>query len=110
MTAIIPAVLENLSSAMNALLEAAESRLEGQLISLRGRPEWQRLWLASDYALSVVLRDPLSAFALDEAVTSEDVPDYSLLLAAPEASADEPTFMRWLRQFEPATEVPDGVM
>ena len=98
MTAIIPAVLENLSSAMKALLEAAESSLDGQLVSLRGRPEWQRLWLASDYALSIVLRDPLSALALDEAITSEDVPDYSRLLAAPEASADELTFMRWLRQ------------
>ena len=75
MTAIIPAVLENLSSAMKVLLEAAESSLDGQLVSLRGRPEWQRLWLASDYALSIVLRDPLSALALDEAITSEDVPD-----------------------------------
>jgi glutamate-ammonia-ligase adenylyltransferase len=98
MTAIVPAEMESLSPALKALVEVAESRLEGALQQLRGRPEWQRLWLASDYALAVTLRDPLAAIALDEAITSEDIADYSLLLSDPAASADEQTFMRWLRQ------------
>ncbi len=98
MKAIVPAVLTGLSPAMQVLLETAESRLEGPLAALRGRPEWQRLWLASDYALATTLRDPVAAIALDEAVTSEDIPDYSLLLSDPAADADEATFMCWLRQ------------
>jgi glutamate-ammonia-ligase adenylyltransferase len=98
MAAIVPAVLENLPSSMRALIETAESRLEGMAVNLRGRPEWQRLWLASDYTLESVLRDPQAAWALDEAITSEDVVDYSRLLSDPMADADEATFMRWLRQ------------
>lgn len=98
MKAIVPATLAILPPAIQSVLTTAESRLEGPLAALRGRPEWQRLWLASDYALSVALRDPVAAIALDEAVTSEDIPDYSLLFSDPAVSADEATFMRWLRQ------------
>jgi len=98
MNAIVPAALTNLPSSMQGVLATAESRLEGPLSVLRGRPEWQRLWLASDFALATALRDPIAAIALDEAVTSEDVPDYSLLFSDPAADADEATFMRWLRQ------------
>ncbi|MDO8268577.1 MAG: bifunctional [glutamate--ammonia ligase]-adenylyl-L-tyrosine phosphorylase/[glutamate--ammonia-ligase] adenylyltransferase [Moraxellaceae bacterium] len=98
MRAIVPATLANLPPRMQSVLEMAESRLQGSLTALRGRPEWQRLWLASDYALDVVVRDPVAAIALDEAITSEDVPDYALLFSDPAISADEATFMRWLRQ------------
>jgi glutamate-ammonia-ligase adenylyltransferase len=98
MKSVSPAVLERLSPAMASVVASAESRLDGALRQLCGRPEWQRLWLASDYALGVTLRDPLAAVSLDEAITSEDIPDYSLLLSDPMASADELSFMRWLRQ------------
>ena len=98
MRAIVPATLASLPPRMQSVLEMAESRLQGPLSALRGRPEWQRLWLASDYALDVVVRDPVAAIALDEAITSEDVPDYALLFSDPAISADEAAFMRWLRQ------------